>query len=79
MTTRQSFFAATKLTGGTIYNKVIEWEGYTLGTVLFHQDRAWKVLSLGTTWEQASDRHYEPLAEFRTQQDLWEHLKEQLA
>jgi len=74
MTQRQSFFAATKLHGGNIWNKVIEWEGYTLGTVLFHTDREWKVLAPGTTWEQAKDRHYEPVAEFHTQQELWEYI-----
>lgn len=75
MTQRQSFFDATKLHGGSIWNKVIEWEGYTFGTVLFHADREWKVLEQGTTWEQAKDRHYKPVAEFHTQQELWEYVK----
>ena len=75
MTTRQSFFEATKLKGGTIWNKVIEWEDFTLATVLWHTDREWKVLPAGTTFDQAKERNFEPVAEFHTQQDLWEYIK----
>jgi len=75
MTLRQSFFEATKLHNGNIWNKVIEWNGYTLGTVLWHTDREWKVLQNGTTFDQAKERSYEPIAEFHTQQELWEYLK----
>jgi len=78
MTTRQSFFEATKLHSGNIWNKVIEWDGYTLGTVLWHTDREWKVLPAGTTFEQAKERDFAPIAEFHTQQDLWEYIKEQV-
>jgi len=77
MTTRQSFFEATKLHGSGIWNGIVEWEGYTLGTVRWHDNREWKVLEAGTTFDQAKERDFTPVAQFHTQQDLWEYIKEQ--
>lgn len=75
MTTRQSFFGATKL--HSVWNKVIVWNDYTIGTVLWHEDKEWKLLPSGTTFEQAKKRDFQPIATFHTQQELWQYIKEQ--
>lgn len=76
MTLRQSFFNATQL--NNIWNSVIEWNGYTLATVQWHHNREWKVLKTGTNFGTAADREYQPVAEFHTQQELWEYIKKQI-
>lgn len=74
MTTRQSFFETTKL--NNIWNKVISWNGMTLASVMWHNDREWKVVSAGATFDEVKERNYKPIAEFHTQQELWEYVKE---
>ncbi len=74
MTIRQSFFDNCNL--NKTWNKVIEWQGVTLGTVRWHTDREWKLLERGTTFDDVKDRSYKPLAEFHTQQELWQYIKE---
>lgn len=74
MTLRQSFFNDCNLS--KTWNKVIVWQGLTLGTVHWHTDREWKLFRTGATWDEVKDRHYKPLAEFHTQQELWEYIKD---
>jgi len=74
MTIRQSFFAECNL--NKTWNKVIQWRNLTLGTVRWHTDREWKLYASDTTFEQAKDRKYEPVAQFHTQQELWQYIKD---
>lgn len=73
MITKQSFREATKLV--KIWNRIIEWEGFTLATVQWHSDREWKVLEAGVQFDDITDRTYKPVAEFHTQEELWQYLK----
>lgn len=74
MTIRQSFFDNCNLS--KTWNKVIEWQGLTLGTVHWHNDREWKLLQSGATFDQVKDFKYQPLAQFHTQQELWQYIKD---
>ena len=75
MKTKTSFREATKL--NKIFNKVIEWNGLKLGTVMWHTETAWKVVDtlefdLISDW---NDKNH-IIKEFRTQEDLWEYIKD---
>jgi len=73
MSIRQSFFEATKLRN--IWNKIIKWNGYTLATVQWHENREWKVLPNGTDFATIKEDEYKPIAEFHTQNELWQYIK----
>jgi len=72
MTTRQSFFEAT--TNDNIWNKIINWNGYKLATVRWHDNREWKIVDTDS-WETVKSYDYKPVAQFHTQQELWEYIK----
>ena len=74
MTIRQSFFENVSL--NNTWNRVIEWNGLTIGTCQWHNGREWKILKSGTTFDEINDRQYEPLAQFHTQQELWLYIKD---
>ena len=73
MTLRQSFFSDCSLS--KTWNKVIEWRGVTLGTVRWHQDREWKILTPGAKFDDVAEFGYKPIAQFHTQQELWEYIR----
>jgi len=58
------------------WNRVITWNGYTIGNVRWHND-PWTLLKEGTTFDEVSERSYEPIARFHTQEELWRHIKSQ--
>jgi len=72
MTRRQSFFEATKLKN--IWNKTIDWENLTLATVMWHTKREWKIVDT-KDFNVIKEREYTPIAEFHTQQQMWEYIK----
>jgi len=73
MSIRQSFFEATKLRN--IWNKIIKWNGYTLATVQWHENREWKILPNGIDFATIAEDEYKPIAEFHTQNELWQYIK----
>ena len=70
--TKESFREATRLRN--IWNKSVVWNNYHLATVLWHE-KPWKHIANDATWEDVSERSYTPIAEFKTQEELWQHLK----
>lgn len=78
MTIRQSFFEATKLKN--IWNTIIVWNEYKLATVQWHQDKVWKIVSTldFDLITERTDKKY-VIAEFNTQQELWEYIKLNIA
>lgn len=70
--TKKEFKEATKLIN--IWNKIINFKGLTLATVMWHSGREWKVIKKGENFDTISDRKYEPIAEFHTQEELWKYL-----
>lgn len=72
MTKRQSFFEATKLKN--IWNKKIRWDKFSLAVVMFH-DNPWKIVSDTDDFNTIAIRGYKPIAEFHTQQELWDYIK----
>lgn len=70
--TKKDFRESTKLKN--IWNQVITWHEFTLATVLWH-NKPWKVLENGATFDEAKERNYQPIAQFRTQEELWEYIK----
>lgn len=74
MTTRQSFFEATKL--NNIWNKVIVWNGLTLSTVMWHNNKEWKLVENGATFDDVKQKEYKDIASFHTQAELWQYIKE---
>lgn len=69
---KTSFKQATKL--GNIWNKITEWNGYTLAVVGWHRN-PWKVIQKDVDFNTVADREYQPISEFRTQEDLWKWIK----
>jgi len=74
--TKKSFKEATKLKN--IWNTIVEWEGYTLATVMWHENRQWKVIPKDVDFDTISFREYKPIAQFHTQEELWGYLKKEL-
>lgn len=76
MTIRQSFFNDTKL--NSIWNTTITWNGYNLGTVMWHND-PWKLINDSSDFDTIkSDYKNEHCVAFHTQAELWQYLKEQI-
>ena len=73
--TYKNFRESTKLT--KIWNRIIEWEGLTLATVMWHEN-SWKLIDKNATWEEVKDRQYKPIAEFYTQEQLWKYIHTQV-
>jgi hypothetical protein len=71
--TQKDFREATKLKA--IWNKIIKLNDLTLATVQWH-DKPWKHIKDGEDFDTIADRQYEPIAEFRTQAELYQYLKE---
>jgi len=77
-TTRKDFIEATKLKN--IWNRIIEWNGLKLATVMWH-DNPWKIVDNKMVarndkdFNIIADRAYQPIATFRTQDDMWKYLK----
>ena len=71
--TKANFREETKLT--KIWNRIIKWEGYNLATVQWHSGRVWKIVADGVDFDTITDIEYNPIAEFRTQEDLWKYIK----
>ncbi len=69
---KTEWIAETTLT--KIMNNVKVVDGKTIACVMFH-NRPWKVVAHGTDFATVADRAYEPIAEFRTREELWKHLK----
>jgi hypothetical protein len=72
--TKQSFKEATKLI--KIFNTVVEWNGLKLATVMWHEDKQWKLVTTldhSILTDRADKTHI--IAEFRTQEDLWQYIK----
>lgn len=77
ISTKKNFREATCLK--KIWNRIIKWNGLTLAFVAWH-DLGWKVIdnSLEANEENHSiiaERTYQPIAEFHTQEELWQYLK----
>lgn len=70
--THKSFREATTLK--LIWNKTIIWHDMQLATVLWHRN-PWKIVSNGATFNEISEYSYKPLAEFHTQEQLWQYIK----
>lgn len=71
--TKTSFKEATKYKN--IFNNIAKWNNLTIGMVAWHLDRNWKIIPNTATFDEISDREYKPIAEFRTQEDLWQYIK----
>lgn len=67
------FREATKLK--TIWNKVIEFKGLKLATVMWH-DKSWKLVKT-LNYDDLKERWDNPnvIAEFHTQEELWQYIK----
>jgi len=72
--TKTSFREATKFI--KIFNNIVEWNGFTLAMVAFHGDREWKHIKNGDDFDTIAEREYKPIAEFHTQEELWQYLKQ---
>lgn len=70
--TKSSFKEAAKL--NNVWNKIVKWNGLNIATVMFHP-LEWKIVADGIEWDTISDRQYNPIAEFHTQEELWQHIK----
>lgn len=73
--TKKSFREATKLKN--IWNKIIEWNGLKLGTVLWQYKSEWKLvdtLDHDLITEREDKSHI--IAEFHTQEELWQYIKQ---
>ncbi len=72
-TTKKSFRETTKLFN--IWNKVVEWNGLKLATVMWHFDKEWKIVdTLDHDLIIHGKEHV--VAEFHTQEELWKYIKE---
>ena len=71
--TKKDFREATKL--NKIYNKIITFEKYNIGTVMWHTDREWKLIKDGAIFKDILERDYIPIAQFHTQEQLWQYIK----
>jgi len=82
--TKKSFREATKIT--KVWNRIIEWEGYNIATVMFHPC-PWKLVEKNTNWKELTTTYdpnnytkiliprRRPIAEFHTQEELWQYIK----
>ena len=71
--TKASFKEATSLKN--FWNSITTWNGYTLATVKWHEDREWKIVESNATFDEVAKRDYKPIAEFHTQEELWQYIK----
>lgn len=69
---KTDWIAETTLT--KIMNNVKVVDGKTIACVMFHNN-PWKLVPEGTDFNTVANRQYEPIASFRTREDLWRHLK----
>ncbi len=58
-------------------NSVVVWNGITIADVGWHNMR-WKLIPNGTEFDTVTDRAYEPVAQFRTRDELWQHIKDNI-
>jgi hypothetical protein len=72
--TKQSFKDATS--NKNAWNTIVKWNGFNIATVRFHEGREWKIVKDGDTFSQVSERSYKPIAEFHTQEELWNYIKD---
>ena len=70
--TKKSFREATKLP--KIWNTIVKWNGYSLAIVMYH-DLKWKLVDNNATFEDISNNSYKPIAQFYTQEELWQYIK----
>lgn len=73
--TKQSFKEATKL--NNIWNKIVEWNGLKLATVLWQCGREWKIvdtLNFDDIKDRSNKEHI--IKEFHTQEQLWSYIKD---
>ena len=73
--TKTSFREATKITRS--FNNIVEWNEYTIVVVGWHH-LMWKLVPRGTSFEEVVDREYDPIAQFHTQEELWQFIKEKI-
>ena len=71
--TKTSFREATTLK--KVWNQIVTWNEYNIGTVQWHQNREWKIVAAGVNFDTIAERSYKPLAEFHTQEELWQYIK----
>jgi len=73
--TKVSFREATKL--NNIWNKVIEWNSLKLATVFWQEGKEWKLVN-SLNFDLISDREDKRhiIAEFHTQEELWQYIKD---
>lgn len=73
MTLRQSFFKSCTL--NKTWNRVIEWNGYTIGTVQWHNN-PWKLINDNSDFDTIkTDYKNEHSTAFHTQVELWDYIK----
>lgn len=70
--TKASFKEATKL--NNVFNKVVDWNGLRIATVMWHNGREWKLVDSEADFDTIKERDYKPLAEFHTQEELWQYI-----
>ncbi len=75
MKTKASFKESTALKN--VWNKIVEWNGLKIATVLWHANKEWKIVDT-LNFNLISDRNNKSyiLQEFHTQEDLWAYIKE---
>lgn len=66
---KSEFIAATK----GQYNKVIQFAGYNI-SITGWKGMGWELVT-DTDFKVTCERSYEPIAAFRTREDLWNFIK----
>jgi len=77
MTTRQSFFENCNL--NKTWNRIIDWEGLRIGTVHWHSDNEWKLVTDNSTFDDIKSLKKSERTnciEFHTQAELWAYIRD---
>ena len=74
MITKTSFKEATKLKN--IWNKIISWNGLYIATVQWHENKEWKIIRKNEVFDDIASDGYKPIADFHTQEQLWQYIKD---
>lgn len=57
-----------------VMNSVFEYNGIPLACVMWHTN-PWKVITSNVTFSEVAKREYEPIAQFRTRDELYSYIK----
>ncbi len=72
--TKTSFKETTKL--NNVWNKIVEWNDIKIGTVMWQSGKEWKIVKT-LDFNLINDREDKSniIAEFHTQEELWDYIK----